>query len=418
MTRLSSPTTGLLGGLFVLFATASVLGDPTGDGSADSLGHIQIVESWPIETNLDLPAIPDAPDIWLQMIRSARSSIAIETFYFSERPEAPGALAVILTALEEAAERGVLIRALCDAKFYETYPDIPDRLGRLPGAASRLFPARSLWGGVQHAKYFIVDGDQFFLGSQNWDWRALEDIYELGVGVGDPQLTATLQSMFELDWALAGDPIDSREDRPPPAQLPTRLLTGNGDTITARLAASPSGELPTGIPWDEPLLVEMMDTARTELRLQLLSYNPVERDGVFYEVLENGLRRAAARGVTVQIILSNWAKRRTTLPHIQSLAAVPNIEIRFTNIPAWSGGFVPYARVSHAKYLVADSTACWLGTANWSHGYFHESRNISLFLHGRGVAKRVIEFFAKSWNGPYAETVDPCGAYEPPRIGR
>ena len=36
-------------------------------------------------------------------------------------------------------------------------------------------------GGVQHAKFFIVDGEEVFLGSQNFDWRALKHIHELGV---------------------------------------------------------------------------------------------------------------------------------------------------------------------------------------------------------------------------------------------
>ena len=38
--------------------------------------------------------------------------------------------------------------------------------------------ARALWGGIQHAKFFVVDGREFFLGSQNWDWRALEAVYK------------------------------------------------------------------------------------------------------------------------------------------------------------------------------------------------------------------------------------------------
>jgi phosphatidylserine/phosphatidylglycerophosphate/cardiolipin synthase-like enzyme len=105
------------------------------------------------------------------------------------------------------------------------------------------------------------------------------------------------------------------------------------------------------------------------------------------------------------------------LPYIQSLAAVPNVEIRFTNIPEWSGGFIPYARVDHAKYLVADGSACWIGTANWAGSYFQRSRNISLFVRGEGVAADVLAFFNRSWSSSYAEEVDACAHYEPPRIG-
>jgi phosphatidylserine/phosphatidylglycerophosphate/cardiolipin synthase-like enzyme len=116
-------------------------------------------------------------------------------------------------------------------------------------------------------------------------------------------------------------------------------------------------------------------------------------------------------------VLSNWAKRPYMLPHIRSLAVLPGVEIRFTDYPEWSGGFIPYARVDHAKFLVADRRALWIGTANWARDYFHESRNISLFVEGEALAADAIAFFETGWRGPYAETVDPCREYAPPRIG-
>jgi phosphatidylserine/phosphatidylglycerophosphate/cardiolipin synthase-like enzyme len=124
--------------------------------------------------------------------------------------------------------------------------------------------------------------------------------------------------------------------------------------------------------------------------------------------------------VRVEIILSNWAKRKSALPWIRSLAAAPNVAVRFTNIPESPTGYIPYARVEHAKYLIADDNACWLGTANGSRDYFHESRNVSLFVRGRtgqGVAADLAAVFATSWDGPYAEPVSPCGEYTPPRTG-
>ena len=189
----------------------------------------------------------------------------------------------------------------------------------------------------------------------------------------------------------------------------------NGDTIQAVLAASPPQALPAGIPWDLDLITEMIDSATGTIRLQLLSYGVTDREHRFFPTLDNALRRAATRRVKVQIILSNWAKVHYSLPWIQSLAAVPGIEIKFSNIPEHSRGLIPYSRVEHAKYMTVDGQACWLGTSNWSRDYFHASRNISLLLHGVDAARQLDEFFALGWNGPYTETVDPCGDYSPPR---
>ncbi len=371
------------------------------------------VESVPAETVYGLDSMPDAPGVWLEMIRGATESIDIESFYFSQDPDDPeDALDAVIEALAAAAERGVRIRAIGDKGFLRTYSDVYDRIGALPGAEARALDARALWGGVQHAKFFLVDGREFYVGSQNWDWRALVQIRELGARVGHPGLTAALAAVFATDWALAGG------EEPPAAEIasgPFRLAVADGDSIGLRLAASPPAALPPGVPHDEPLLVEMIDGARETLRLQLLSYNPGNRDNTVYFTLDNALRRAAARGVQVRIILANWSKRSYMLPWIQSLAVLPNVEIRFTNIPQWSGGFVPYARVEHAKYLVADRGRFWIGTANWAEDYFHQSRNVSLFGDGVAGASRLIAFFEQGWRGPYAETVDPCGSYRAPR---
>ena len=103
------------------------------------------------------------------------------------------------------------------------------------------------------------------------------------------------------------------------------------------------------------------------------------------------------------------------LPHIQSLAVLPGVEVRFVNIPPWSGGFIPFARTEHAKFVTCDDRALWLGTSNGSRGYFTDSRNVSLFLRGAGAAAAADRFFEQSWTSEYAETVDPCGEYTPPR---
>ena len=58
-------------------------------------------------------------------------------------------------------------------------------------------------GGVLHAKYFIVDGREAYLGSQNFDWRSLEHIQELGCASACPRWCDRSADVFESDWALA-----------------------------------------------------------------------------------------------------------------------------------------------------------------------------------------------------------------------
>jgi phosphatidylserine/phosphatidylglycerophosphate/cardiolipin synthase-like enzyme len=370
------------------------------------------VESWPLETTLDLPDVPDARDVWPAMIETARRGIDIECFYMSADPDRDDALDHVLAALDGAAARGVRIRLVADKGFYDTYSEWVDRVGAMPGAEARLIDARGLWGGVQHAKFFIVDERACFVGSQNWDFRALEHIHEIGVRIDSPAVAAAVGAVFAHDWALAGG------ETPPGAPVdagPWTLAVQGREPVRCRFGASPPMALPAGVPHDLPLLVETIDGADTILRLHLLSYNPVDRDAGYWDALDGALRRAAARGVDVRILLSNWAKRPYMLPHIRSLAVLEHVAVRFTNIPEWSGGFIPFARVEHPKYLVADADAAWLGTSNGSRGYFADSRNLSFFFTGEAVAADLAAWFDNSWSSPYAETVDPCAPYEAPR---
>jgi phosphatidylserine/phosphatidylglycerophosphate/cardiolipin synthase-like enzyme len=386
---------------------------------AADTGTIRFVESVPLETELDLPQLPQTAPVWTELVESATRSLDLFAFYVSPDEEGRGALAGILDLVETRAEQGVAVRLLSDARFYRTYPGTHDRFVAA-GIPARTIDGTAAWGaGVHHAKGMIVDETRFFLGSQNWDWRALDHIHELGAVVEHPAMAADLARIFAIDWALAGDetpPPLAADVSDEPVFAPVRALTtADGAICEAVLAASPPHALPEGVPWDLPLLIDQIDRASERVRLQMLSYNPGDRDGGYWSELDQALRRAAARGCTVEIILANWAKRGYMVPHIKSLAVMPRIEVRFTNIPEWSGGFIPFARVDHAKFVTCDGDALWLGTANGSRDYFHQSRNISLFLRGEGCTAAADAFFTISWHSVYAETVDPGAEYEPPR---
>jgi phosphatidylserine/phosphatidylglycerophosphate/cardiolipin synthase-like enzyme len=375
-------------------------------------GTIELVESYPVETSLDSNTLSDTHNVWRAMIQKARQSIEIETFYFSEDPENRDRLDLIVEELRSADNRDVAIRTISDAGFDETYPSIRTRLEAFTHAETRTLDVRSLWGGVLHAKYFIVDSLDLFVGSQNWDWRALEHIRELGVRIIDKETARAFAAIFQYDWDVAGG------TEPPSDTVyagPFMLKTVDGDTVAVQLAASPDQARPAGIPWDEPMILSLLDAATETIRVHLLTYSPMNRDGTQYGRFDTAIRRAAARGVDVRMIVSDWSKRSSILPHIQSLSVLPGIHVRFTAIPEWSGGFIPYSRVEHPKYLVVDGTSCWIGTSNWNPGSFHTSRNIGLIIQGKTIAEQMAGFFDLSWNSRYAEPVDPCGEYSAPR---
>ena len=396
---------------------------------ASAPGTVQFVESVPAETTLDLPELAEAADVWPSAIAAARHTIQVASFYYSRigdgsdaaAPEGtPDKLLPTLDALRAAAARGVKLQIMADSKFLKTYPEVPALFNELDGAESRILDAATMWDGVLHAKYMLLDDDGFFVGSQNWDWRAMDQIHELGVLVRQPEMAQQVRSVYEMDWNLAAHPEQARDTDPGPGANLFELSgapvkTTGGDLVQGIVAASPRRALPEGVAWDLPLLVDLIDSAQDSVHLQLLSYGVTDREGRLFEDLDSALRRAAARRVEVRIILSNWSKTKYKMPWIRSLAVLPHLEVRFTNIPDYSKGFIPFARVEHAKYLTVDGKAMWIGTSNWSRDYFYSSRNISLFFLGEGAPAEPDRFFNLSWHSQYAETVTGAGQYTPPK---
>jgi phosphatidylserine/phosphatidylglycerophosphate/cardiolipin synthase-like enzyme len=362
---------------------------------------IELVETVPVETTLDHPDIRDAADVWLEMIAAARRSIDLGQFYASNQPGSR--LEPVVAALEAAVARGVRVRFLTEVGFVKTYPDTLDRLARA-GAQVRHLDLKTTTGGILHAKYFVIDDREAFFGSQNFDYRALEHNYELGARVRDPAVVGGLAAIFAADWARAGGEPAPEAHVPPPR--PSESIA---------LVASPRDLLPAGIAWDLPRIVALLDGAAQSITVEALGYRS-GTDSAPWDELEGPLVRAAARGVHVELLFADWAKRPHSIAGLQKLARIPNIAVRLTTIPAWSGGFIPFARVTHAKALVVDGKHGWLGTSNWEREYFYKSRNVGVMVDDPAIVAGLARFFASLWDSSYAVPVDPDATYTPPRI--
>lgn len=379
--------------------------------SASAQEALELVESFPVETTMDHPDLRDAHVVWPEMIDRAQKTLDFAEFYASDDPaNKQSRLETVTQAVERAAARGVKVRFLAEKVFQKTYPELLARLDAKDGIEVRIYDFGALAGGVLHAKYFLVDGRELYVGSQNYDWRSLQHIQELGVRVVDPDVARAYADVFETDWALAGG--GDRRNRTRSDHL---FPTAVGEAQVTPVF-SPTGWLPDPTLWDLPRLVEMIDRATRTVRVQLLTYKTLSRDGSYFDTLDAALRRAASRGVQVQLLLSDWSKRKGTIEGLQSLQAIPGIDVRMSTIPPFSGGFVPFARVAHAKYMVVDGRRAWLGTSNWEGDYFTQSRNAGLVIDSPKIGDRLDRYFASVWGSTYAYDVDACATYEPPRV--
>jgi phosphatidylserine/phosphatidylglycerophosphate/cardiolipin synthase-like enzyme len=384
-------------------ATAPALATATATATAPAPApatatDVELVESAPLETTLDHSDIPNAADVWVAMIARAKTSIDFAEFYASEAEGAwkkTSALAPVIAAIRAACARGVKVRFLADSVFAPKYPRTVRELARA-GVEVRVIDFGKRGGGILHAKYFVVDGVESFVGSQNFDWRALAHIQEIGVRVRSRAIGAELTDLFDTDWAFAGGAPDSARarDHAGAAWDWSSHLT---------LVADPKGWLPDETSWDLPSLVALLDGARSSVDVQVLTYKTAYRDGAPFRVLDEALRRAAARGVHVRLLVSSWNEKPNARAGLDALAGVANVETRVITIPKYSRGDIPFARVSHAKYLVVDGGArAWVGTSNWEGDYFTKTRNVAIVIQGGDAPKAAERVFESGWSSAYA----------------
>ncbi|MDD5766259.1 MAG: phospholipase D-like domain-containing protein, partial [Candidatus Marinimicrobia bacterium] len=88
--------------------------------------NFEIVESIPVGTILDNPEIRNTTPVWKELIGSAKKTLDIEQFYISSQVGEP--LDTILTAIIQAANRGVIVRIIADLNMSKTYPESLEKL--------------------------------------------------------------------------------------------------------------------------------------------------------------------------------------------------------------------------------------------------------------------------------------------------
>lgn len=58
-------------------------------------------------------------------------------------------------------------------------------------------------GGILHTKSWSVDGQHFYIGSANFDWRSLTHVKELGIAAFNcPCLGDDLKKLLEIYWRM------------------------------------------------------------------------------------------------------------------------------------------------------------------------------------------------------------------------
>ena len=379
-----------------------------------SITGFELVHTVPVDTALGTDDLRQPGPVWCELFDGAKNTIDIGQFYAADHPGS--VMDRVIERLEAAGKRGVKIRFLLEEKGIRlSEASTLERLRAIPNLTFRVLPYARVSGGIIHAKYLVVDGKQAFVGSQNFDWRSLEHIHETGLRITDPTVVSQVQAVFEQDWK-AQQALADNQPVPLPASSKELPRTGN------YLVASPQRYNPPGVGDSQLELPRLLSEAKHEVRVQLLDYAPLsygpDKTRPYYAVIDNAVRAAAARGVSIKLMVSNWNTDKLELPYLKSLAVLPNVQIKIVTLPEARQGFIPYARVIHSKTMEIDGQIAWIGTSNWLGGYLDNSRNLEVVMRSEAMAKRVGALHEQLWDGPYARALNVTEEYPEPHPGQ
>ncbi|MBY0369520.1 hypothetical protein K2X33_02465 [bacterium] len=361
----------------------------------------QLVLTLPVETKLRVPqGVADTLETWVEMFNSAKdshSSIDIEQFYISDAAGEP--MEEVLDAIKAAAGRGVPVRLIVDKTFLKNQPEGATALTNIENIEVRIIDYTKLGGGVQHSKYFIVGGTDAYLGSANFDWRALKHIHETGIRTQDKHVVSSLQAIFEKDW--------DRAARTGTVQL---AALGSSPKISKagslHFAASPVADLPSSVTSTVDTLLSLIAGAKQSIQLQTMEYTTsVYGKQTRWTELQAALLKAAERlnkpgeSAKVQVLLD---KTKETQPGVKELVA-GGVEVRAVEIPQYSGGPIPYARLIHSKFLIVDGKTFWLGTDNYGRSYYYGSRGVGVVSSDKKAVPQLESIFDDLWTSTYAK---------------
>ena len=324
-----------------------------------------------------LPGYPDSIKAMAAAVREAKSFVNAE-FYIMSTDHVTDDL---LTALEEAAERGVEVRILFDHLGTLRIKGYRKLIRRLKASKIRwrpmlpLSPVHGQWRRPDlrnHRKIMVIDGETAFTGSQNLIEPSYNNARHRKLGREWVELMAclrgpivtTLNVVFATDWLSETD--ESLEE-----QLQHRPEAAPGH-ITAQ--AVPSGP---GFVTENNLRLFNTLIYSAQHRISICSPYFVPDDSLLYAVTT-----AAQRGVDVELFVSE--KGDQFLVHHAQQSYYKALLEAGVRIYLYRAPFV-----LHAKHFTIDDEVAVLGSSNMDMRSFSLNLEVSVMLLGEDIVQRV-----------------------------
>lgn len=341
-----------------------------------TLGSLPMVDGNSVEL---LPGYPDSIKAMAAAAREAKSFINAEFYILSSDHVTDD----LLTALEDAAERGVEVRLLFDHLGTLRIKGYSKLIARLKASKIRwrpmlpLQPVHGQWRRPDlrnHRKIMVIDGEVAFTGSQNLIEPSYNNPRHRKVGrewvelmaCMRGQIVTTLNVVFATDWLSETDESLEHQLGHRPESVPGH--------ITAQVV--PSGP---GFITENNLRLFNTLIYSAQHKLSICSPYFVPDDSLLYAVTT-----AAQRGVDVELFVSE--KGDQFLVHHAQQSYYQALLEAGVRIHLYKAPFV-----LHAKHFTVDNEVAVLGSSNMDMRSFSLNLEVSVMMLGEDIVSRIRE---------------------------
>ena len=136
---------------------------------------------------------------------------------------------------------------------------------------------------------------------------------------------------------------------------------------------------------------ELFDNAKKDIAIG--QFYAVVREGSAFEKVVERLEAAGKRGVKIRFLLDKKGVNLSEEPTIARLKAIPNLELRILDYNQLTGN-----GIIHAKYLVVDGAAAFIGSQNFDWRSFSHIHETGLRITDTKVVRQVQSIFEQDWN--------------------
>ncbi|KAG2241550.1 hypothetical protein Bca52824_096464 [Brassica carinata] len=375
---------------------------------------------------------------------------------------------LVYKSIDSAANRNVSIRLLSHSGVYPEYTKEPSDLAHGRPNVKNVTLLLSKWygSGIVHAKVWISDDRDVYIGSANNDWKSLTQVKEVGIYLsGCSQIARKIKTYFNNLWRLASldssvhtrnvydqqwlinrtvpcwshfIPSKARCKSPLPSYIETpNVSPGYPPLSDPEINHSCPEKQPSYLSFAPPELLfgkhqsdeqGWVDTIKSVVEGGTVRINTMDWLGqsqynnptVYWSSLSSAVSEVVfAKKAKVKILVAYWGHFiQATDGYLRSLLysnvlcssssvqskCFGQLEIRYYMVPGFNKTGPAVRNGTKTETLRAH-----IGTSNLVWDYFYATSGVSFGTYNTEIALKLQEIFDADWNSPYAVPVQEFG---------